>query len=45
MQNVQLVKFTILTEVDSQQQSFPPLSFKNVTTCNHFSAWAINMHA
>jgi len=25
------IKFTILTEVDSQQQSFPLLSFKNVT--------------
>jgi len=25
------IKFTILIEVDSQQQSFPPLSFKNVT--------------
>jgi len=25
------IKFTILTEVDSQQQSFPPLCFKNVT--------------
>jgi len=24
------IKFTILTEVDSQQQSFPLLSFKNV---------------
>jgi len=27
------IKFTILIEVDSHQQSFPPLSFKNVTFC------------
>jgi len=30
------IKFAILTEVDFQQQSFPPPSFKNVTAIRFY---------